>query len=301
MSVVSNDFTPIVPYTTDVLSIGAGQRTDVIVQANAGAAGSSYWMRIRQPDLCSYTLQPFGLAAVYYTDAAAKSIPDTTNPPASFNAPRLQDCRNDPLNMTVPSYAIPAASTPDTTLTIQGNVGVNASGNTVYTMNGKQNYADFQNPVLSLAANGQSFGPWNTYDMGTNQTIWLVFNNNMSFSHPMHLHGRQFLLLAEGVGAWDGRTIVRPTNPLRRDTHIVQGNGYMVIQLSGNDAGVWPFHCHIAWHLTSGMNVNLVLNKPAIVAQKTTINTITAATCSSWKTWAAAHPVEPVDSGFRIR
>jgi FtsP/CotA-like multicopper oxidase with cupredoxin domain len=48
----------------------------------------------------------------------------------------------------------------------------------------------------------------------------------------MHLHGHNFYILHEGPGAWDG-TIVRPSNPHRRDVHLVRGNGHLVIQFDG--------------------------------------------------------------------
>ncbi len=48
----------------------------------------------------------------------------------------------------------------------------------------------------------------------------------------MHLHGHNFYVLHEGPGAWDG-TIVRPSNPHRRDVHLVRGNGHLVIQFDG--------------------------------------------------------------------
>ena len=52
-------------------------------------------------------------------------------------------------------------------------------------------------------------------------------------------------VLAEGMGSWDGN-LVNPQNPQRRDTQILQANGYMVVQLTADNPGVWPFHCHIA-------------------------------------------------------
>lgn len=45
----------------------------------------------------------------------------------------------------------------------------------------------------------------------------------------MHLHGHNFYVLHEGPGLWDG-AIVRPSNPHRRDVHLVRANGHLVIQ-----------------------------------------------------------------------
>ena len=303
MTVIANDFTPLNLYTTDVLSLASGQRTDVIVEAT-GTANQSYWMRSRQPDLCSFTLQPFGLAAIYYTDTTsneAMMIP-TTIPPPSFNVPRLGNCANDPLNTTVPSYPIAASSQPDTILTITGNLGLNSTGAMVYTMNNQASQADYNLPLLSLAAMGNDsflqLPQRNAYNLGTNTTIWLVFNNNMSLAHPMHLHGQQFLVLAEGQGSWDEKTITRAQNPQRRDTQIVQANGFVVLQISGRNPGVWPFHCHIAWHLSSGMNVNLVMQPAAQQQQSTQITGIMQQSCDAWRQWMSANEVDQIDSGI---
>lgn len=82
----------------------------------------------------------------------------------------------------------------------------------------------------------------------------------------MHLHGQSMFVPAEGTGAWNG-SIANPKNPQRRDTQILQANGYMVVQLTADNPGVWPFHCHIAWHLSAGMYINVML-KPKTLTQK---------------------------------
>lgn len=59
-------------------------------------------------------------------------------------------------------------------------------------------------------------------------------------------------VLAEGIGTWDGSTIVNAANPQRRDTQLIQPSGYLVVQIELGNAGVWPFHCHVAWHISEG-------------------------------------------------
>ncbi|KAI1763344.1 hypothetical protein GGR53DRAFT_369067 [Hypoxylon sp. FL1150] len=51
---------------------------------------------------------------------------------------------------------------------------------------------------------------------------------------------------------WDG-SIVNPQNPHRRDTELLLPGYYIVIQFDLDNPGVWPLHCHIAWHLAGGM------------------------------------------------
>ena len=139
---------------------------------------------------------------------------------------------------------------------------------------------DFNDPLLRLAYQGNTsytLNPErNVYDFGSNESIRLVIVNNIPFGHPMHLHGQQMFVLAVGTGTWDG-TIINPENPQRRDTQIMPANGYMVVQLTADNPGVWPFHCHIAWHLSAGMLINVVLQPDKLRQNK--IPEVVAQTC----------------------
>ena len=66
----------------------------------------------------------------------------------------------------------------------------------------------------------------------------------------MHLHGHNMYILHEGEGFYDGQSFINPENPQRRDTQMLRPNGHIVVQYDADNPGVWPFHCHIAWHLS---------------------------------------------------
>ena len=53
-STAANDYVPVEPYITNVITFGVGQRTDVLVKAT-GKPGDTYWMRTKIPVLCSLT------------------------------------------------------------------------------------------------------------------------------------------------------------------------------------------------------------------------------------------------------
>ena len=79
----------------------------------------------------------------------------------------------------------------------------------------------------------------------------MVLVNPSGASHPMHLHGHDFYILAEGYGTWNG-DITNPQNPARKDVHMLPGGtpelpAYLVIEIEANNPGAWAFHCHIAW------------------------------------------------------
>ena len=79
-TVIANDFVPIKPYTTNVITLGIGQRSDVIV-TGVGKPNSAYWMRSDLSPNCDLTNQPHALAAIYYETADTNSKPTTTATP----------------------------------------------------------------------------------------------------------------------------------------------------------------------------------------------------------------------------
>lgn len=112
----------------------------------------------------------------------------------------------------------------------------------------------------------------------------------------MHLHGFNMYILHEGPGEWDG-TIINEHNPLRRDTMMVRGEGHLVMQFDASEnPGVWPFHCHIAWHVSAGLFVQF-LTKPDEV-EKLRIPNVVAETCRQWAKYTETNVPEQIDSGL---
>lgn len=126
LTVIANDFTPVEPYTTDVVTLGVGQRTDVLVKADQKPG--AYWMR-SNITVCSFAKQPLALAAVYYEGT------DTTVAPTStpWDVPDPATCANDDLSITKPLYKMPVPE-PSFTMTMEINFFVNASNVTLFTL-----------------------------------------------------------------------------------------------------------------------------------------------------------------------
>lgn len=142
----------------------------------------------------------------------------------------------------------------------------------------------------------------NVYNFGTHKQVRLVVYNHFPLAgHPMHLHGHDFWVLEEGFGTWDG-TVTNANNPARRDVHFVQKAqdfntpSYAVYQYELDNPGVWPFHCHIAWHVSSGLYVNLI-ERPEEIKNINIPSEITD-TCNSWAQWSSDHFVDQIDSGL---
>ena len=60
--------------------------------------------------------------------------------------------------------------------------------------------------------------------------------------HPMHLHGHDFRLL-NGQGEYAPLKNIIDIMPMERDT----------IEFNANVYGNWFFHCHVLYHMMSGM------------------------------------------------
>jgi len=327
LRVMANDFVPVEPYDTDVVTLGISQRTDIVVKAN-GDPAQSYWMR--STITCSNADQPEARAIIHYDNTSTYSLPHTTA--QSYGN---VGCANDELTKTVPSYSI-AIKEPETTKTVTMTVAQNETGSWLWYLNDSSYFGDTSKPMLLLAEEGKdSFSDpkLNVYNMGSNSSFRFVgklktfpslhvqsinlatVNNESPIWHPMHLHGHNMFILvrnsfvlpvsrelwdillmcskAEGDGTWDGH-VVRPSNPQRRDAQQVRPHGYMVWQVNADNPGAWPFHCHIAWHLSSGMAID-VLERPDDI-HKLPIPEERYEQCRQWALWQAGL-VPQIDSG----
>ncbi|PSK56592.1 Iron transport multicopper oxidase [Elsinoe australis] len=307
LTVIANDFVQIEPYTTNVVTLGVGQRTDIIVEAT-GKATDAVWMRA--DIICSPTVNPApkAVAIVYYEHANTSAVPTTTT---SVTPDQLAACINDDLTLTSPFLKLSPDPSPPVTQDINIAFQPNATGFNVWTMNNQTFRGDFNDPVLLEAKLGGTVFPpeRNVYNFGSNSSIRIVLYNYFQFGpHPMHMHGHNVFVLAEGWGKWDGN-VVRPENPQRRDTQLVraarplaggaQGEvepGYIVLQIEADNPGVWPLHCHIAWHVSGGLYVN-VMERPKDIRERE-IPMVMAQTCRDWWKWTRTNVVDQIDSGL---
>ena len=158
------------------------------------------------------------------------------------------------------------------------------------------------------------------HNYGKNASVRFIIENAGPQPHPMHVHGHNVFILAEGActrgpsasgggppaatkrdagesgNCWDG-TIVNPTNPARRDVHMLLPGQFIVIQWYQDNPGVWPLHCHIAWHLSSGF-VWTVLEDADTIQQDFSIPSVMAETCRGWAAFTGGAVVDQIDSGL---
>ncbi|KAK3302655.1 Cupredoxin, partial [Chaetomium strumarium] len=78
MEAIANDLVPIQPFNTSIVSIGIGQRYDVIIHADQSDTADNFWIRAVPQTSCSSTnsMEHVILGIVYY--GTSPSTPDTT-------------------------------------------------------------------------------------------------------------------------------------------------------------------------------------------------------------------------------
>ena len=77
---------------------------------------------------------------------------------------------------------------------------------------------------------------------------------NAPAAHPMHLHGHDFVILAQSTGIYNVTTSPSTfnfNNPQRRDVALLPAGGYLAIAFKPDNPGVWLLHCHIGKPLLS--------------------------------------------------
>jgi hypothetical protein len=65
---------------------------------------------------------------------------------------------------------------------------------------------------------------------------------------------------------------------------------------TNDNPGVWPFHCHIAWHVSGGLYVNVLENAAGIVERE--FDTTLVDTCKAWSAWTGNNIPDQIDSGL---
>ncbi|XP_022857077.1 laccase-7-like, partial [Olea europaea var. sylvestris] len=98
-----------------------------------------------------------------------------------------------------------------------------------------------------------------------NSTVEIVMQNTALIgieNHPIHLHGFNFYVLAQGFGNFN-RTMDSKkfnfVNPQERNTIGVPVGGWAVVRFRANNPGVWLMHCHLDVHLPWGLATAIVV------------------------------------------
>lgn len=126
--------------------------------------------------------------------------------------------------------------------------------------------------------------------------VYLVISTSMSVPHPIHLHGHDYLILAQGSGPYiSGTTPLNLANPPRRDTAMLPASGHLVLAFVTDNPGAWLMHCHIGWHASEGFALQFVERQDEI--GRLVDEVALRDTCDAWERHTATVRLVQEDSG----
>ncbi|MEW5318993.1 MAG: hypothetical protein WDW38_010171 [Sanguina aurantia] len=302
MLITAADATSVVPIKAGNLRINAGQRYDIIpcydapLPANfsraslhrpsqAQAPTYSYLRAsFHQDEFFEDSHHPTAVAVLAYQGAKVPArIPAPGkaaewNPqPTVSNRPRLDLFPNssyyNPLNI-VPLDGSPV---PKATRRVVLNIYqvIDPNGVTRLAFQNRTTLLSASDPLIidSYRANRDYPASVMVEEVRLGEVIQVVINNYDTGEHPMHLHGHHFYLTGAGLPD-DGPFSDHSSTPLLtdvallRDTATINANSSIVFNYVANRPGVWFMHCHIEWHLMSGLGMVWSVGKGTAEAQK---------------------------------
>lgn len=97
--------------------------------------------------------------------------------------------------------------------------------------------------------NGKKYEDAEPINLTYGERVKLTFVNDTMMAHPMHLHG-MFVQLVNGQPA--------ERLPNKHVVSVPPGQSYSVM-LTADEPGEWAFHCHLLFHMESGMMRKVVV------------------------------------------
>ncbi|KAK6813766.1 hypothetical protein RU639_010263 [Aspergillus parasiticus] len=290
MEVIATDFVPIHPYNTTQLSIGMGQRYDIIVTAKELNSGD-FWLRAIPQEACSETDAVDNIKGIIRYNSSSTAEPTTSA--YSYT----DSCSDESSSDLVPYLAINASE--NYVYSTSEDVAVQVTENALlWTMNKTSFRTQWDYPTLMQVAENNH--TWTAKERiihlpYRDEWVYMVIHSPFAQDHPMHLHGHDFWVLGSGYGEFDSSQANSLTlvNSPRRDVAMMPASGYLVIAIKTNNPGAWLMHCHIAWHTSEGFAVQLLERASEISVDQDALNR----TCTNWKSYVAAQSVVQHDSG----
>lgn len=282
LTLVEIEGTLIEPYETDYVDISVGERYSFFLNRTSNDT-DSYWVHARFNQFCLATDNPDFSTDVMAIVTYAKEyeVPNTSQTwEYSGGTPKCLDFTQSDLrtlNQQVPMNKN-GSNRPDLYVELDitffnGAYQMTYAYFNEYTWVGLSNSSTMHELLFnqefnetSHVKNQETFND-NQYIMNFDtrgMIVDLLINNFDDGSHPLHLHGYKFWVLANSESGSFYPSFYEShsdrldlTNPVLRDTVSVAPFGYTVLRLVVDNPGVFPFHCHIGWHLEAGLMVQV--------------------------------------------
>jgi len=252
MDVVASDGSDVVPVSVDRLIIGVSETYDLVV--TIPDENTAYELLATSEDRIGSTSTWIG--------SGIKQLANPLEPLKYFEGMKMMNgmmkmngnLDDKSMNMSLQKMDMNMVMYPE----ITNNSNSTSSG--IITLN----YDMLRSPVKTVLPNKQTktlnfelTGNMNRYVWSINnktvseadkilirkgENVRIVIYNNSMMRHPMHLHGHFFRVL-NGQGDYSPLKNVLDIMPMETDT----------IEFAATESGDWYFHCHILYHMMSGM------------------------------------------------
>jgi hypothetical protein len=136
MTVVASDFVPVEPYEVEAISIGMGQRYDVIVTANQADVASDFWMRAIPQIACSDNDNPDNIKGIVHYGSS-------TGTPTTEGFVIVDECVDEKVTPVLSK----TAGSIDKLFSEAAFVGSNDAGFFTWTLNGTSYLVAWEEPV----------------------------------------------------------------------------------------------------------------------------------------------------------
>ncbi|KAL0062617.1 laccase, multicopper oxidase, benzenediol:oxygen oxidorectuctase [Marasmius tenuissimus] len=234
------------PVTADSVTIFAGQRYSLVMEANQPVG--NYWIRANPNAGPSGFVNGINSAILRYV-GASEAEPEVSTTEFEPTAP-LNEADLKPLS-SPGAPGDPTIGGVDVAMHL--NFGFSGG---LFTLNG-QSFAPPTVPVLLQILSGAQ-SPTDllpegmVFPLPANSTVELSFNGGLlGIQHPMHLHGHAFDVVRVA-----GSSTYNYANPVRRDVvSLGSASDNVTIRFRTDNPGPWIMHCHIDWHLEAGFAV----------------------------------------------
>lgn len=267
-----------------------GQRYDVIVKADQASIAKNFWLRAIPQQACSENQSPTNIKGIVHYG----NQPST---PTTKRYSYTDDCVDEDMSDLTPIIT-ESVTGPFYNNSEPVSLGKNSGSLYRWKLNSTSMHVDWEDPTLLEVYRGHH--SWaNTSGVielpHKNKWTYVVIETTLSVPHPIHLHGHDFVVLAQGSGSYSGQT-TSLARPPKRDTAMLPENGHLVIAFKTDNPGAWLMHCHIGWHTEEGFAIQFVERYAEIGAliNHDALND----NCESWKAYEKSLSVQEDDSGI---
>jgi FtsP/CotA-like multicopper oxidase with cupredoxin domain len=270
------DGTDVHPQSIHRLNINPAQRYSIIITPPKTNKGS-YWMRARMITHCfayeNPELQDETWGVIRYNENASFGRKEDLTPQTQDWSETIEvECRDLNTTLLSPVLPISAPLTVDHSIYLRSSFQIRDWALSRGYLNDSSFRMNVTQPILNTflssssspsatqqGINTQLFHPSNqlVYQTTGISTVDILIQNFDDGTHPFHLHGYKFFVLAQGHGYPPANlhNTLNLTNPLRRDTASLKAFGWLLIRFVADNVGVWAFHCHIGWHNEAGLGM----------------------------------------------